>query len=434
MSAPSHKAAKTIPLALPAIQHWSCHNCGAGCCRQHAIEVTEEERQRILAQGWTAQDGVPAGAALFTSHAGPAGERCYRLAHRADGACVFLDERGLCRIHAKFGEPAKPLACRVYPYAFHPAGDKVTVSLRFSCPSVVANRGQSMQQNRSEIQRLARAVVPEGYALMPPPVLSRRRALAWPEILHFAAALDDTLAPVDAPMTVKLQRALAWLAVAEQAQLEVLQGKQMPGYLAFIREAACKELPAQGAPLQPGDAPSALARMLFRQLTAQYARRDTAVDLAAGWPARLRLLGAVLRFTGGAGLAPPLQPVFRTVPFASLEQPFGIPAESEALWTRYFRVKVQGLHFCGPAYYGLPLVEGFKDLALLYPATMWIARWLAASQGRDRLLAADVEQALAIADHHHGYSPVFNTFGFRSRIMILSQWGEIPKLIRWYAR
>ena len=52
--------------------------------------------------------------------------RRYRLGHQADGACVFLDERGLCRIHAKFGEQAKPLACRIYPYAFHPAGKKIT--------------------------------------------------------------------------------------------------------------------------------------------------------------------------------------------------------------------------------------------------------------------------------------------------------------------
>ncbi|TXT29579.1 MAG: hypothetical protein FD138_2400 [Planctomycetota bacterium] len=172
-----------ISLTLPTIQNWSCHNCG-GCCRQHAIEVTEEERQRILSQGWAANDGTPTGDALFERHAGPPWAKHYRLAHQADGACVFLNEQGLCRIHAKFGEAAKPLACRIYPYAFHPAGKQVTVSLRFSCPSVVANRGRSMKQNADEIKQLARAVVPEGHERTPPPALSARERVDWPDLLR----------------------------------------------------------------------------------------------------------------------------------------------------------------------------------------------------------------------------------------------------------
>ncbi|HET6426488.1 MAG TPA: YkgJ family cysteine cluster protein [Planctomycetaceae bacterium] len=118
-----------LPLQLPTIQNWDCHNCG-GCCTQHLIEVTEAERQRILAQNWTPADGIPAGQPLFEWHAGPPWKKRYRLAHRPDGGCVFLDDKGLCRIHAKFGEAAKPLACRIYPYAFHPQGKSVTVSLR----------------------------------------------------------------------------------------------------------------------------------------------------------------------------------------------------------------------------------------------------------------------------------------------------------------
>ena len=127
-----------------------------------------------------------------------------------------------------------------------------------------------------------------------------------------------------------------------------------------------------------------------------------------------------------------MQPVFRDVPFDKLEQPFGFPPECEELWTRYFRVKVQGLHFCGAAYYDIPLVEGFQSLALVFPATLWLARWLAASQDRDRLTRDDVEKALAIADHHHGYSPLFGSFGFRRRVRTLAQLSEIPKLIEWY--
>ena len=95
-------------LTLPTIQNWSCHNC-SGCCRQHLIEVTEEERQRILDQQWSEEDGIASEQPVLVPFAGPPWKKRYRLGHQPDGACVFLDEKGLCKIHAKFGEAAKPL-------------------------------------------------------------------------------------------------------------------------------------------------------------------------------------------------------------------------------------------------------------------------------------------------------------------------------------
>ena len=138
----------SLRLVLPVLQNWSCHNC-SGCCRQHQIEITDVERQRIVDQKWTEADGVAPGKAVVRSGGGLFGPARYTLGHQPDGACVFLNENGLCRIHAKFGELGKPLACRVYPYAFHPAGKSVAVSLRFSCPSVVMNAGRPVSQQQS---------------------------------------------------------------------------------------------------------------------------------------------------------------------------------------------------------------------------------------------------------------------------------------------
>lgn len=423
-----------ISLTLPTTQNWSCHNC-SDCCRHHAIEISPEERQRILSQRWSAADGTPTGEALFEGQLGPPGNRRHLIAHQPDGACVFLNERGLCRIHAKFGEAAKPRTCRVFPFAFHPAGKKVALSLRFSCPSVVANQGLPLGQQRDEIQRLAREVAPSDHESLPAPALSARQRVEWPVFSHFIAALDETLAPSPLPIALKLQRALFWLNLVE-ARFDPSSADRVPEFLEFIRQAASHQFPDenQNPPSPPGEAPSSTAKMMFRMLTAQYARRDTLADLSAGWRVRWKLLRAAMRFTRGRGRIPPLQAVFREVPFAALEAPFGFPIECEELWTRYFRVKIQGLHFCGPAFYGLPLIEGFQGLALIFPATMWIARWLAASQDRQALTLDDVARALAISDRHHGYSPSFATAGFRSRVRVLSQLGEIPKLIRWYTR
>ncbi|HEX6985253.1 MAG TPA: YkgJ family cysteine cluster protein, partial [Planctomycetaceae bacterium] len=94
-----------LPLELPVLQRWGCHNCG-GCCRRHLIEITDEERSRILSQGWEGDPALAGVRTVVPLARWP--KKRWRLNHTADGSCVFLDDRGLCRIHAKHGEAAKP--------------------------------------------------------------------------------------------------------------------------------------------------------------------------------------------------------------------------------------------------------------------------------------------------------------------------------------
>jgi lysine-N-methylase len=82
----------------------------------------------------------------------------------------------------------------------------------------------------------------------------------------------------------------------------------------------------------------------------------------------------------------------------------------------------------------VPLVEGFHSLALLFPVILWLARWLAAGEQRASLSAADVARAIAIADHHHGYSPLLGTPGFRWRVRLLAQRDDIARLCWWCSR
>jgi lysine-N-methylase len=123
----------------------------------------------------------------------------------------------------------------------------------------------------------------------------------------------------------------------------------------------------------------------------------------------------------------------RGIGFAALERSFGgQTAEIEALFARYFDVKLSGMAFCGAAFYGLPVAEGFQSLMLMYPVIMYIARWLAAGEGRQRMDIGDVERAMTIADHHHGYSPAMGSRNFRRRVRWLVQHGELAKLAGWY--
>ncbi len=420
-----------LPLELPTLQNWSCHNCG-GCCRVHAIDITDAEHDRIVAQNWTVADGIPAGQPLFEV-TGPPWRRTYRLAHQPDGACVFLDERGLCRIHGKFGEPAKPLACRLYPYTFHPLGKKVAVSLRFSCPSVVANLGRPVTDQKRDLQELEDLVVPPEADRMPAPAISSGQRLDWPDFLRIVRHLESVLADGQSPLIVRLLRGV-WLAsMLGQTQFDKIQGSRIDDLCELLIASAAEEVPTNPAQIP---CPSSIGQTQFRLLAAQYARRDSFIDVKLGWKRRWDLLRAAIRIARGRGNLPgTLEPALGAVPFEALEQPFGPwPEQTAEIFIRYLRVKVHALHFCGPAFYHIPLSEGFLSLALVVPAAFWIARWRAATAGRTSLATDDIIQSLAAADHNHGFSPIVGKRSFRSRLRMLERLEDIPKLIAWYSR
>ena len=200
-------------LELPTLQNWSCHNCG-GCCRQHEIEITAEERTRILAQPWTRDEGVDP-ARLVEEIPGSAGRR-WRLCHQPDGACVFLDDRGLCRMHARFGELSKPLPCRLYPYTFHPGPNAPRVGLRFSCPSVVSNRGTALAEQRGTLTQLALEVVPRGVPNVGAPELSPGRPLDWAQLDLIVSLLGRLLGETDRPVVLRLLWCLAGPSVSNR--------------------------------------------------------------------------------------------------------------------------------------------------------------------------------------------------------------------------
>ncbi|MEI6197775.1 MAG: hypothetical protein WCS42_25960, partial [Verrucomicrobiota bacterium] len=142
------------------------------------------------------------------------------------------------------------------------------------------------------------------------------------------------------------------------------------------------------------------------------------------------MLMAVIRFARSSGQTPALREGLPSVKFADIEKSFGpLSPGAEALLTRYFRVKIESLHFCGKAYYDRPLIEGFRNLALMYPIVIWLARWLAVSDGRAELTDADMVKAVSLADYQYSYSPYL---GWRTRL--LQQRNDIAQLCSWYAR
>ena len=410
------------------VQRWSCHSCG-NCCRHHQIIITDAERQRILDQKWTTADGVPAGEAAFARVAGQ-----YRLAHQNDGACVFLNTDNRCRIHAKFGESAKPLACRVYPFAFFPTGERsVGLGLRFDCPSVAGNRGAPLSEQGRALQSLRDLVVPRDAEKRNPPwIAARGGRLDWDDTIRIVAGLRGIVCETEnhTPLPLSLVHALFVAGMLGQATFEKVRGERIDELIYTLATAAPLET-AQS--LEEVPEPSGLARTQFRLIVAQYAVRDSLAD--RGLRYRLGKALAGFRLARGKGITPAMESGLARVPFAEVERmTAGRNAQIDELLTRYFDVKLSSLGFCGLGCYGLDVVEGFQSLVLLYPVILYVARWTARTRGAQSMAVEDVERALAIVDHHHGRSPVMGMGNFRKRVRWLVENDEIAKLVAWYAR
>ena len=119
-------------------QRFACSQCGR-CCHRFDVFISATEVDLYQRKG-----------ATTWFHEGSTGEPFepvaeipgfFRIRKRADGACGFLSDTNLCRIHEELGAAKKPLTCRVFPYSFHPTADGIVVKASFGCPTIVANAG-----------------------------------------------------------------------------------------------------------------------------------------------------------------------------------------------------------------------------------------------------------------------------------------------------
>lgn len=408
-------------IETPAGQNWSCHSC-SNCCSEHRfIPLSDAEKERIEKQGWTQADGVDVSKMIV------AGLNQYRLSHKTDGACVFLDEKKRCRIHTKFGEAAKPLACRLFPLLVFPAGKKVFVGLRFSCPSVAANQGRLLAGQTEELTQLAREVLPDGCEYLPAPAVAATAGLAWPDFLRFVRWLGTAFATENVPVALKILRSLHWLDKVERSYFDQISGDSADDILEALVRSANEKIPALLLQAEP---PSRFGRLFLRMMVLEHAQVATVADRGARGSHRWKMLLAAMRFMSDSGHAPVVRAGLKRVRFSEVEKSFGpLPTGAEALLNRYFQVKVQSLQFCGKGFHDCSLTEGFRNLALMYPIIIWLARWLAVSDGRTTLTEPDMQKAVSMADHQYGLAPYVS---WRTRL--LQQRNDVVKLCAWYAK
>ena len=422
-------------VSLPVVpQRWDCHSCGE-CCRSYSVGVTAVEKARLEAQGWQARPefaGVPG-----VVPDGRPGH--FRLNQKADGACVFLGADNRCRIHAEFGGTAKPMSCQIYPFIMVPAGDHWRVSLRLACPSAVADRGRPLADHAAELHDYAALLEADagvtltvGPTASPPPPLQAGDAAAppWPDLIRFAQSLAGQVADDTVPLEYRLRNVLAVAALCRKSRFEAISGARLSEFLAVITAAVAEDVPLDPPGVAP---PSWLGRTVFRQVLAIYSRKDAGTHAGVSSRSRGTRLRAAWRFAVGRGPVPKLHgqiPAGATFEVAELPQ--ALTAEGDALLTRFYRLKLESLQFCGPTNFGRPFWAGLDSLVLTYPVIRWLGRVFAA--GGTRTPDEALRLAVQAVDDSYGFNPMLGGRRQAWGVRTLAERGELAKLVAWYGR
>lgn len=403
-----------VSIALPILmlpvptQRYSCHGCG-NCCRDFTVQLRDADLAKLREQKWEDKLGMP----VTTEFRGTA-----YLRQREDGACVFLMDDGLCRIHKEYGFEEKPIACQMFPFVLVPDDVRTHVGISFACQSVRENKGSELRTHLREVDRMSRAV-PETRVATYSAMLADSLSAKEQELDTLKQVLDHFLAREDVVLRDRFD-GLAWLAAnLGRAKLAEVRSTRFRELVTLLASALPGEL--EHLPLEP-----ALPKQMRLLRQAVYARLEDVQVNSAKSKGRLKTvltqLFASRAFTRGKGRVPPVaRGILAGCDFAAISAVSTLSESPDRdaidqLLSRYARATIQGNRAWGAGYYGWPAVRGLQALALNLACTAWTARALAAARGRTHASLDDVRDALGRIDRHAGRAPWLGSVGERMRL------------------
>jgi lysine-N-methylase len=415
-----------LPIVSLAVreQQYTCHGCG-NCCRDFTVQLRPDDLERLEEQGWAESLGEPVTIEFRgTTY----------LRQREDGACIFLQDDGLCRIHAAHGFEAKPVACQLFPFTLTPVEGSVQMGVNFACQSVLESRGAELRTHIDELRRMASAL-PEIEPTTRPPRLTDRLRAETAEVKSLTAALDGWLRRDDIDLPVRLD-GLAWIVSSlAAAKLENVRGDRFRDLLDVLVGALPVELDFH--PLAP---PTTRQRRMLR--LAVFARTEDprlgTIARQGRWGTTFAQLGRSRRFKSGRGRAPVIGAGWPDD--TRLEAIDGIaPASGDAaamiddLLTRYLRATILGGRAWGAGYYAWTIVNGLQAMVLNIASVGWLARLHAAGHDRDAIDLPGVQAALGRVDRTAGRAPWLGSAAERLRLRYLAGGDGYRRLVAAYA-
>ncbi|MEK7756926.1 MAG: YkgJ family cysteine cluster protein, partial [Planctomycetota bacterium] len=416
---------RSLPVLLPVIdgQRWSCHSCGL-CCRTLVGHLTAEERRRLDGQGWAQQLGVAPYVKIG---------RGWALNKQPDGACVFLDEQNRCKIHAKFGEADKPLACRIFPFSVRPVRGAWQASLRFDCPSVTSSKGVALGGHRGWLGELVGRIEHDDESEDIADFHRGVRATVE-ELRTLTARLSRWLSDGEKSMTDRLIGATRLTATLYGAKLRKVRGPRFAELLDLLLEALPRDCATRP------ELPTARQRAMLRQYAFAHAEHVSLAEMRSGlggrWAKRWQQLHSAKQFLRGEGVVPNLPGFDTQVTFASVEAVGPAVERGEEiadLVRRYLSARIEGRTVFGGGFYGWSVFAGLGALWLLTAATGWLARYHAAVERRTSISFEDFALALGIVDRAATRLPALGTMTEKARLSYLMGDDGLARLMMAYA-
>jgi Fe-S-cluster containining protein len=332
----------------------------------------------------------------------PAEERSGRmaLARKSDGSCIFLGAANQCRIHESFGEEAKPLLCRLYPFGFFAVGESVGVDVSFACRAVSQDRGEPLSSRLPEWNRLlenASAGAPSykfsGKYEVPGDLL-------WELEHHLVSILSDESLPVlDRVRSVFEFNRLAMTSDPRTEAARTLRNVLAKGIPQQIRERPVDEEDAR----MDKTGRTVFFHLLFLTL-------NPTPDELTAMPAKAKAREAGLRVQAADGFkVPGAHPLVgnreQRSTFAEVDDVATDSlrtGRSAELLARYLRAKIVGQRFMREGDAEIPFIEAVPRLLLQFPIAVWTAKALARERGAAAVAEEDVRGALRLVDRSFG--------------------------------
>ena len=406
----------------PSFQCYECIGCGECCRGRFAIAISTADRERIEAQQWSDEELSLAGKALFT----PYGNGAFKLAHSDTGACIFLAADGKCRIHAKYGEAAKPFACRLYPFRFIPIGAQIRIDIRYDCPAVAQNRGRPISGFRPYLLKLLPLALTSAHTVTRVPAFFGKVNGSWAQYCRITECFERLLLQRQFSLSRRIISCIYLTVALHDERIIQQQGRKFSEFLDKISTKISENIADDHLTRQ---APSSITRSAFRQLAASYGRLDMVGDQAN----MLQRLAASLQPVLGRGLLPRCREDFPKVSYAQMEEEFNqITGEASEVFERYLHMHLTSMSYFGSGYYNRSLLDGISALWLLYPLLSWYSRSYALGSGNAAHDGKSAARAVEIVDHQHGISPLLNLPSERSRTKFLTERSQLRSLVLWY--
>ncbi len=414
----------SLPIVpLKSDEHWDCHQCGV-CCHGSIVPLNLDDAERLRRQQWEKEPGFE-NTRLTVRHRAAASS--LRLAHRDGGACVFLNDDGLCRIHAKFGVEAKPSVCQTFPLQLIPREKQAVLTIRRACPSAAADLGEKVVTRLPSVKKLVR----DGHLKADPaapPAFKKGEHRPWPAIQTILDQSGQLLRDQRYPPVRRLVHVLQYARHLEAAKTRRLDDKKIAELAHTLRELEPEESkPFFAAPR----APNAFSQILLRRTAVVCGRLHPECRHRSNWKTRAELAQIAWKVVRGRGSTPVFNDVFPESTFEALEEPMGIQsAEVYEPLTRFIETNAESSLYALANRGEWKVIESIRGLALLFPVGMWLLRWQ--SYGREATVD-DMLKVVVMLDRSQGYGPL-SGFAHRQLIATLSFNEELERLVVWYMR